>query len=95
MSALAAWLTRGTPLAAHRALVAGATVPEAAAAAGVTPAELFGRWSTCVRGQRDLYDHDEANGSEHPIGVPPDEADQMTEAFRQNLDKQHERGCTP
>lgn len=54
MAALAAWLTRWTPIHVHAALLAGATVQQAADAAGTTPAELFAAWSTWAAGQRNL-----------------------------------------
>ena len=54
MAALTAWLTRWLPIHVHAALLAGATVAQAADAAGTTPAELFAAWREWAAGQRNL-----------------------------------------
>lgn len=55
MSALRAWLERWTPGMVHRALLAGATVAEVAAAAGTDSSGLADLWVPWAERQRDLW----------------------------------------
>src|SRR2546421_7122927 len=45
-AAVVAWWSRWQPIAMHRALLAGASLAEVAAAAGTTEAEAYATWST-------------------------------------------------
>src|SRR2546429_4133290 len=44
-AAVVAWWSRWQPIAMHRALLAGASLAEVAAAAGTTEAEAYNRWN--------------------------------------------------
>lgn len=55
MSSLRTWLERWTPLMAHRAIMAGASVDEAAAAAGTDASGLADLWVPWAEMQRDLW----------------------------------------
>jgi hypothetical protein len=59
-SAVLSWWSRWQPISIHRALIAGASLTDVAAAAGTTEAEAYERWSewatrqeqTIINGQR-------------------------------------------
>jgi hypothetical protein len=55
MAALAGWLSRWLPTQIHRTLVDGASVEQAAAAVGMTPAQLADVWRQWDQGQRHLW----------------------------------------
>lgn len=54
MAALASWLTRWLPIHIHRSLIAGASIEEVAAAAGIEFSEVTRRWREWSDGQRQL-----------------------------------------
>lgn len=56
MAALAGWLRSWLPINIHRALLAGATVAEVAAASGLDPFEVSVRWREWSDGQRHLHE---------------------------------------
>jgi hypothetical protein len=55
MAALRRWLERWTPAQIHRALLAGASVDQVAAAAGMTPDDVAATWRAWDVGQRQLW----------------------------------------
>ncbi|WP_163511396.1 hypothetical protein [Fodinicola acaciae] len=73
MSTLVSWLVRWSPITMHRALLAGATVEQVAAAAGDTVAAVAERWQRWAAGQRHL------NQTNQKFGMPPAEYDKVAE----------------
>ncbi len=65
-AAVVAWWSRWQPIAMHRALLAGTSLSEVAAAIGATEAEAYGRWSEWADRQAQLVI------AERP-GIEPDE----------------------
>ena len=57
-AAVVAWWSRWQPLVMHRAFVAGASLAEVAAAAGVDEAEAYARWSGWASRQAAIFIND-------------------------------------
>src|SRR6266508_3044268 len=73
-AAVVAWWSRWQPVAMHRAFVAGASLAEVAAAAGITEDEVYGRWSEWAERQTQLV----IGGR---VAVEPDEVEAIWERF--------------
>jgi len=68
-AAVVSWWSRWQPTSMHRALVAGSTLAEVAAAAGATEDETFARWSAWAERQTRLWLRGEPR-----LGLDPAEA---------------------
>lgn len=66
MSRLADWLLRWQPILIHRAVLAGASAEDVAAAAGCELAEIASRWREWAEGQRRLAESTAATDT--PLG---------------------------
>jgi hypothetical protein len=74
MAALADWLTRWLPIHVHAALLGGASVPQVAAALGVSPGQVRGIWAPWADGQVELW---QTSNPARPLGVSPEQAGQV------------------
>jgi hypothetical protein len=54
MTVVAEWLTRGQPAAVHRAILAGATPAQVAAAAGIGVRDVYERWQEWADTERSV-----------------------------------------